>query len=140
MLSSFRGLPLLAGSVTALLVLAASGRVPAGETAPASAETGAVVRVGHTIRQLVVPGSRPGESRHVDVHLWYPAGASGFSDAPKTFYTSALYGVPLVAGRWDPLSWQVEAQNAREDVPIESSGSAFPVIVFSHGSTNEPID
>jgi predicted dienelactone hydrolase len=96
------------------------------------------LRVGHTIKQLTVTGSR-GESRQVDVHLWYPAAATGFAEAPNTVYKSALWGVDL-GPQWDPLYWTVDAQIARENVPIEPSGRPFPVIVFSHGSTNEPID
>ena len=96
-------------------------------------------RVGHTVEHMTVPGSAQGESREVDVHLWYPADVRGFSDAPKTVYTSALYGRPLMAG-WDPLSWTVPAEVARENAPIDRSGPPFPVIVFSHGSTNDPID
>ena len=41
---------------------------------------------------------------------------------------------------WKPLSWSVEAEVAREDAPIDPHGPAFPVIVFSHGSNNDPID
>jgi predicted dienelactone hydrolase len=39
-----------------------------------------------------------------------------------------------------PLTWSVQAELARDNVPIDRSGPAFPVIVFSHGSTNDPID
>jgi predicted dienelactone hydrolase len=54
-------------------------------------------------------------------------------------YTSRLSGVPLLPDRWDPLSWSVASQVARDDVAIDSHGP-FPVVVFSHGSTNSPID
>ena len=117
-----------------------SGGVYAADTAQAMDEPPADVRVGHSIKQLVVTGSRSGENRRVDVHLWYPADATGFPEASKTFYTSALYGAPLIAELWDPLSWKVEAEVARENVAIDPGGRAFPVIVFSHGATNEPID
>jgi predicted dienelactone hydrolase len=76
----------------------------------------------------------------VDVHLWYPADNRGFSRAPKTRYSSALYGLPLIPAKWDPLSWSVEAEIAREDVPIDSHGQSFPVLIFSHGNTNDPFD
>ena len=72
----------------------------------------------------------------MDVHLWYPADPTGFAEAPKTFYTSALYGEPLIAALWDPLSWKIEAEIAREHPAIDPAGRAFPVIVFSHGATN----
>lgn len=126
--------------------------------APASAADMAKnVRVGHTVNTVVVPGSTlcPDpvrchyEDRRVDVHLWYPADVKKFAGAPKTVYQSALHGLnddkpgnppnPLIPGRWDPLSWQVESEVARE-APIDRNGPALPVIVFSHGSTNDPID
>jgi predicted dienelactone hydrolase len=102
-------------------------------------------RVGHTIRRVTVPGSAQGELRVVEVHLWYPADNERFSRAPKTRYSSALYGRPLewdplIPAKWDPLSWSVEAEIAREDAPIDSNGQSFPVLVFSHGNTNDPFD
>jgi len=96
-------------------------------------------RVGHRVEHMTVPGSALGEPREVGVHLWYPADGKGFSEAPQTVYTSALYGRPLMAG-WDPLSWTVLSEVAREDVAIDPRGRPFPVIVFSHGATNDPID
>jgi len=96
--------------------------------------------VGHTVKRIVVPGSAQGESRNVDVHLWYPADEPRLSDTPQTVYKSALHGRPLIPGRWDPLSWTVEAEIARENAAIDPHGEAFPVIVFSHGSENDPID
>jgi predicted dienelactone hydrolase len=95
--------------------------------------------VGHTVKKIHVEGSALGENRAVDVHLWYPADPQGFSDAPKTVYSSALHGRPLIPDRWDPLSWTVEAEVARE-AAIDPHGQPFPVIVFSHGSVNDPIN
>ena len=77
------------------------------------------------------------------MHLWYPADNPGFSRAPKTRYSSALYGRDSSASfpqKWDPLSWSVEAEIAREGVPIDPDGQSFPVLVFSHGNTNDPFD
>jgi predicted dienelactone hydrolase len=105
----------------------------------AQAERASSLRVGHTIRRVIVPGSLQGEPRAVDVHLWYPANNRGFSKAPKTRYSSALYGRPLPA-QWDPLAWSAEAEIAREDVPVDSHGHSFPVLIFSHGNTNDPFD
>lgn len=131
------------------------------ERTPASAADMAhELRVGHSVEAMIVPGStlcpepKPdvscSEKRHVDVHLWYPADVSRFADSPKTVYRSALYGLnddqpgnppnQLIPGRWNPLSWQVESEVARENAPIDPNGPAFPVIVFSHGSTNDPVD
>jgi predicted dienelactone hydrolase len=108
--------------------------------ADAAAWSASELRVGHTVKHIDVTGSAQGETRKVGVHLWYPAGVRGFADAPRTVYRSALYRRPLIDDRWDPLSWQVWAKVAREDVPIDPHGPALPVIVFSHGSTNDPID
>ena len=41
-------------------------------SAPAEA---AELPVGHTVRQLTVPGTAQGEPRKVDVHLWYSTAA-----------------------------------------------------------------
>jgi predicted dienelactone hydrolase len=96
-------------------------------------------RVGHRVETLVVPGSAPGSVRPVKVHLWYPADERSLSKAPTTEYTSALHGEPLPR-LGHPLAWHVEAEIARETDAIDQHGKPFPVIVFSHGSTNDPID
>jgi hypothetical protein len=51
-----------------------------------------------------------------------------------------LHGKELYPDLWDPLSWTIEAEIAREGAAIDPEGGPFPVIVFSHGSTNDPID
>jgi predicted dienelactone hydrolase len=94
------------------------------------------LRVGHTVERMEVTGSAQGETRQVDVHLWYPAERQGRA---KARYTSALYRQKLPAP-WTPLSWRVKAEFAREDAPIRHGDERFPVIVFSHGSVNDPID
>jgi len=96
-------------------------------------------KVGHTILWLEVPGSL-GETRPVAVHLWYPGDKHAYDNAPPTTYTSVLAGVPLIEAQWDPLSWEIETESARENIPIYDKGPAFSVIIFSHGSTNDPID
>jgi predicted dienelactone hydrolase len=106
-------------------------------TAPAHAAT---LPVGHAVQHIVVAGSAQGEQRSVDVHLWYPAAAADAATRPKALYTSALYGRPTVPELWDPLSWTVEAEIAREGAAVDPAGKPFPVIVFSHGNTNDPID
>ena len=96
--------------------------------------------VGHRVENLVVPGSFAGENRKVRVHLWYPAAEAGFAAAPKTEYTSGLNGKPLYPDLWDPLGWKVEAEIARETDAIDPGGAPLPVVVFSHGGSNDPID
>jgi predicted dienelactone hydrolase len=146
---------LLVALLAATLGLGLTVRTPA-----MAADMAQNLRVGHTVKTMVVRGSfcdhspsgdpscAHGENRQVDVHLWYPADVRSFADWPKTAYTSALYGKPLIPERWDPLSWQVASEVAREDQgvkagmqpAIDRKGRAFPVIVFSHGSVNDPID
>jgi predicted dienelactone hydrolase len=127
---------LLIALLSALVTLGLAGQL----FAPARADAGpaADLRVGHTIKGIVVNG------RNVDVHLWYPADPQRLSDRPKTVYQSTLTPLnqPLLASlpsSWAP-HWSVEAEVAREDAPIDPHGPAFPVIVFSHGSNNDPID
>lgn len=130
----------LTALVAALLVLGVAGPVRGVGTAAAGDGPASERRVGHMVERVVVRGSTLDESRKVDVHVWYPADHQGLSNLPKSVYTSALNGLPLVPQRWDPLSWTVEAEIAREGAAIDRNGQAFPVIVFSHGSINDPID
>ena len=115
--------------VAVLAVLTAFGATPA------SAQVG----VGHRVENLVVPGSTQNESRKVKVHLWYPAEAGAYATAAKTVYTSGLYGRALPA-QWDPLAWRIDAQVARETSAVDPAAGRLPVIVFSHGAVNDPID
>jgi predicted dienelactone hydrolase len=93
--------------------------------------------VGHRMVQLRLTGTL-GETRPLDLLLWYPAARDESRDAPAAVYRSRLYGVPLVAGRWDPLSWQLVADAARDGVAIESAGPPFPLLIFSHAASGEP--
>ena len=136
----------LAALIAAALALGLCGQLPGDATAAASGGLPADLRVGHAVKRIVVPGSAQGENRAVDVHLWYPADHQGLADLPKSVYSSPLHGEPLPAvcgsppAACDPLSWTVEAEIAREEAAIDPDGQAFPVIVFSHGSVNDPID
>ena len=141
---------LVAAWATAPLLLAVS-QPPVSAPAAVGASHAESTRVGHRIETTIVPGSfscpdvvsEPDcarEPRRVDVHLWYPADPRAYADAPETTYTSALHGRPLIPERWDPLSWTVDARIARETPAIDTHGNALPVIVFSHGSVNDPID
>ena len=136
---------LLAALVAATLALSFAGQLLGDAPAAAAAGLSADLRVGHTVKGITVPGSAEGESRAVKVHLWYPADHRGLSGAPKAVYKSALNGLELPAPL-DLLSWTVEAEIARETqtnpsaAAIDPHGKSFPVIVFSHGATNDPID
>jgi predicted dienelactone hydrolase len=129
---------LLVALVAAPLALALFAQLP-GHAAAATGGLTAHLRVGHTVKRIIVGGSAQDEPRAVDVHLWYPADPRGFDVRPKAFYRSALYGQELPSP-WKPLSWQVQAEVARQNAPIDPGGPTLPVIVFSHGSTNDPID
>jgi predicted dienelactone hydrolase len=127
--------------LTALVALVlVTGLIHGGAPAAAREGSAADLRVGHRVERVVVPGAALGEPRQVDVHLWYPADARDFSARSKAVYTSALHEKQLYPDLWDPLSWIVEAELAREGAAIDPDGGPFPVIVFSHGSTNDPID
>ena len=83
---------------TMLCVVAGSAQTLGDAGAPGSAVATRAVRVGHSIKSIIVATPlRPLEDRPVDVHLRYPADPTGFADAPITFYTSRLYGEPLIA-------------------------------------------
>jgi predicted dienelactone hydrolase len=129
----------VAAPVGVALITAALGQPSGMATAATNDSRADNLRVGHAVQRMVVPGTALGEDRAVDVHLWYPADQKHLTEVPKTVYTSALHGRPLPEP-WDPLSWTVEARIARENAAIEPNGQAFPVIVFSHGSANDPID
>ena len=93
--------------------------------------------VGHTVKRIEVPGAAANEPRKVDVHLWYPAQSS---TGTKTVYKSALHGRPLDPQRWDAMAWSLEAKLANEDAPVATAAKPFPVLVFSHGSVNDPMN
>ena len=86
-----------------------------------------------------MPGAAGGESRQVDVDLWYPADRATASTRPEAIYKSTLHGKTL----YPILGSAVvdgQAEIAREGAAIDPAGGPFPVIVFSHGATNDPID
>ena len=93
----------------------------AGLAPPAAAQA----PVGHSVQRLVVPGTAQGEPRPVDVHLWYPADPATVASRPKTVYSSVLHGIPVPA-QYDPLSWTVEAELAREGAAIDPERRAVP--------------
>jgi predicted dienelactone hydrolase len=130
---------LLATLIAGTLALGLAGQLPRDATAAGGAGPAEKLRVGHTVKRIVVPGSTSAESRLVDVHLWYPADHKELSASPKTFYTSTLNDRPLPS-QWTPLTWTVGAEIAREGAAIDPRGKPFPVIVFSHGNVNDPID
>jgi predicted dienelactone hydrolase len=95
--------------------------------------------VGHKRVHLVLTGS-VGEARPIDVEIWYPAEREGFSNSPVTVYRSRLWGVTLIPSKWDPLSWEITSTLAREGAPFDAPGPNFPVVLFSHGAGNSPLD
>src|SRR3954453_4819305 len=95
--------------------------------------------LGHRVERLTVAGIAAGEARDVPVHVWYPADATSAAARPLTTYTSALNGRGGIPGKTPP-AWRTDAELAREGATVDPAGAPFPVIVFSHGSVNDPID
>ncbi len=128
--------------VAIALTPAGSRAEPDGSTGQEGGSTDSTFTVGHRMFRLDVTGTHD-EHRPIAVDVWYP---SHQKDGEPASYTSALYGVPLVPGVWDPLAWRIPAERAREDLRIAAptdagdGGRGFPVIVFSHGSTDLPLD
>jgi platelet-activating factor acetylhydrolase isoform II len=138
----------LAALMAVTLGLGLSGQMPAEAPAAESAGLAEDLRVGHKVKNIAVPGTElcpnpkepcVDENRRVRVHLWYPADQSKPASRPSTQYKSTLHGFALPQP-WLPLSWKVDAEIARENAKIDPNGQAFPVIVFSHGNVNDPID
>jgi predicted dienelactone hydrolase len=96
-------------------------------------------RVGHTRVEITLTGAL-GEVRPIDVDIWYPAEKQNFEDSPPATYTSRLHGVTLIPARWDPLLWKVTSKYARAGAGVAKNTRGFPVVVFSHGSVNNPND
>ena len=117
-------------------------------------------RVGHFTRVLNVIGFR-GETRSVNVNLWYPAlssedcenfgksvansgsdedsgnsdmnGDDGDCSANPSVYSSRIHGAA-------PLpEWTIGTTESFDNLPI-SRERPFPVIVFSHGNQDNAID
>ena len=95
-------------------------------------------KVGHTTISIVGTGTL-GESRPIDVEVWYPAEKKAWDTASPSEYTSRLNGVTLAPAKWDPLSWVVVSEVAREGVAFDKH-EPFPVVIFSHGSQNSPLE
>lgn len=110
-----------------------------GQSAAGTPDQLGKFEVGHTTFNMNLIDAR-GEARPVDVEVWYPAKKRKFEDAPLAIYRSRFHGVTLIPSKWDPLSWELVSPLAREGAPIDDTGPAFPVVVFSHGSGASPLD
>jgi predicted dienelactone hydrolase len=139
---------LLAALMAVTLGVGLSGQGLGKAAAAQSAGLAEDLRVGHKVKTIVVPGTElcpnptepcVDENRRVRVHLWYPADQNQPATPRRTQYKSALHGFALPEP-WLPLSWKVDAEIARTNAAIDPNGPAFPVIVFSHGNVNDPID
>jgi predicted dienelactone hydrolase len=95
--------------------------------------------VGHSLITVNHAG-RAGENRPVDVHLWYPADHGAYDAAAPSAYRSRLLGLSLIPGTYDPLSFEIPALIAHEGARIDHNGPAFPLLIWSHGNTNDALD
>ena len=116
--------------VAALLALGVAGPRPADAAAD-------LPRSVTRSRPLPCPDP-PKATWKVDVHLWYPADRQEFAGAPGRLYLGVAR--PAAAQAVEPLSWTVQAEIAGKNAAIDPNSPAFPVIVFSHGNQNDPID
>jgi hypothetical protein len=146
--------PLAAALGAAVLVIGCAGLAGSAGNAAASDGLAAELPVGHTVKRIAVPEVTPFppeaetlRDRMVDVHLWYPADPADVPARDKAVYTSALWRRALIPtgetepiAQWDPLEWSFQAEIAREGAAIDPHPQPFPVIVFSHGSVNDPIN
>ena len=82
------------------------------------------------------PGA--GVRRPVDVLLWYPADKKSYAAGSPTIYGLRLNGVTLDPTKWDPASWTVIAERARDGVAVDQDGPSFPFIIASHGGPGDP--
>jgi predicted dienelactone hydrolase len=94
--------------------------------------------VGHTTIQIVLTDSL-GETRPIDVELWFPADDKAWDAAPLSTYSSRLKGVALTDS-WDALAWEIVSPAAREAAAVAKSNFPFPVLVFSAGNNSAPIN
>jgi predicted dienelactone hydrolase len=136
----------LAGALAWVLVVLASLPAAADDAGPAEVapaqqqqQEWGEFEVGFATVQLHLVGSR-GESRPLDLLVWYPADRLEYRGAPPSFYRSRLHGVTLDPSRWDPLTWQVAADRARDNVRIDGQGPSFPLIIFSSPNQGDPFN
>jgi len=120
------------------LGLAAAGNT--GVNTSANAGDWGNFEVGSTVIHIELKG-QVGERRPMDLLLWYPADKQAYRDATTlTVYSSRLKGVTLDPALWDPISWQVVAERAKEGVAVDQGGPSFPLIVMSHAAQGQPIN
>jgi len=124
-------------SLSAFLGILAVVLALAGGSARAGPKEWGHHEVGHAVIHLSLTGSA-GEPRPLDVMLWYPADRRSYNNEVPSSYTSRLNGVTLVPGQWDPLSWEVASEVARDDATVSREGRAFPLIILSHGAGAQP--
>lgn len=86
--------------------------------------------VGYRYEDVKLPGGRP-----LRLHYWYPASAAGGSEA---VYRTRLYGVPIVPGRIDAVSFETVSDVARFHAPV--AGGTYAAVLISPGWGNMGFD
>jgi pimeloyl-ACP methyl ester carboxylesterase len=150
MLQNKIGRSLLFALISVVTLVLTEGGARGADVSPMDEGQRGGFTVGHSIRRLNVRGTL-GETRPLDVHLWYPghspdacdnSGGNGKDQgcsAIPSVYTSRLHGVALPP-QWIPLSWTIGSSISFESLPVEEGHHPFPVIVFSHGHQCNAID
>ena len=100
----------------------------------------ATYAVGHTVKTHGSSRHRAERAARGRRPPLVPGGCGQRRCAPLTVYRSALYGKPL-AGTVGSAGVVAARPGSRARTrPVESAAKPFPVIVFSHGSVNDPMN
>ena len=93
--------------------------------------------VGFKEIDLSLTGSL-GEARPLHLMVWYPADVKDYRSGSAAYYRPLLYGVPLVPGKWDAMTLQIQAERARDSVSVDRTGPTFPLLIFSPANAGDP--
>jgi hypothetical protein len=99
------GVPRRVRGLTVALICVLAGAAAGARDVDADVGDYGDFPVGHSMLEIVLTGSN-GEVRPIDVHVWYPADQEDYAESEQTVYRSRLFGVTLIPGTFDPLSFE----------------------------------